>query len=154
MPPLITKEAQKPRLYISYHDLKAPIQHLYHLPTSPEFFFVEEARRQHRSWGENLTFYTGWAYLDGAIGGARTGLISGIKSFESSYTLKFRVNRILNYSDHLGQIWGNRLGVIRLLYTGLESEMVSFRDTDDAWNSVAAGLRTGSLYQAARGVNW
>ncbi|KAL5579433.1 hypothetical protein UlMin_011875 [Ulmus minor] len=145
-------DSSKPRLYNPYQDLQAPIRNLYQLPTSPEFLFVEEARRQHRSWGENLTFYTGCAYLTGAVGGAGTGLVSGVKSFESGDTLKLRVNRILNSSGHSGRVWGNRLGVIGLLYAGLESGMVSLRDTDDAWNSVAAGLGTGALYRAARGV--
>ncbi|KAL5568122.1 hypothetical protein UlMin_024697 [Ulmus minor] len=77
---------------------------------------------------------------------ARIGLVSDVKSFKSSDTLKLRVNRIHNYSDHLGRIWGNRLGVIGLLYTGLESGMVSLRDANDVWNHVAVGLMTGAMY--------
>lgn len=142
----------KPRLYNPYHDLQAPIRNLYELPTSPEFLFDEEARRQRRSWGENLTFYTGCTYLAGATGGAAFGLVTGVKSFESGDTAKLRVNRILNASGHAGRVWGNRLGVIGLLYAGLESGMYAVRDTDDVWNSVAAGLGTGALFRATRGV--
>nr|KYP58405.1 hypothetical protein KK1_013812 [Cajanus cajan] len=40
------------RLYNPYKDLEVPIRNLYHLPTSPEYLFVEEARRKRRSWGE------------------------------------------------------------------------------------------------------
>ncbi|TKY48290.1 Mitochondrial import inner membrane translocase subunit TIM23-1 [Spatholobus suberectus] len=50
------------RLYNPYKDLEVPIRNLYQLPTSPEYLFVEEARRKRRSWGENLTFYTGCGY--------------------------------------------------------------------------------------------
>ncbi|XP_004486859.1 mitochondrial import inner membrane translocase subunit TIM23-2-like [Cicer arietinum] len=140
------------RLYNPYRDLEVPIQNLYKLPTSPEYLFVEEARRKHRSWGESLTFYTGCGYLAGAVGGAGVGFVEGVKSFESSDTVKLRINRILNSSGHAGRTWGNSLGVIGLLYAGIESGIVAVRDTDDVWNSVAAGLGTGVLYRAARGV--
>lgn len=140
------------RLYNPYKDLEVPIRNLYQLPTSPEYLFVEEARRKRRSWGENLTFYTGCGYLSGAVGGAASGLVGGVKSFESGDTAKLRVNRVLNSSGHAGRAWGNRLGVIGLLYAGIESGIVAARDTDDVWNSVAAGLGTGALYRAARGV--
>ncbi|KAM2151197.1 hypothetical protein ACFX1R_045674 [Malus domestica] len=34
----------------------------------------------------------------------------------------------------------------------MESGIQAVRDTDDVWNSVAAGLGTGAIYQAAKGV--
>ncbi|XP_054783904.1 mitochondrial import inner membrane translocase subunit TIM23-2-like [Prosopis cineraria] len=140
------------RLYNPYKDLEVPIRNLYQLPTSPEYLFVEEARRKRRSWGENLTFYTGCGYLAGAVGGAGGGLVDGVKSFESGDTTKLRINRVLNASGHAGRAWGNRLGVIGLMYAGIESGIQAVRDTDDVWNSMAAGLGTGALYRAARGV--
>ena len=100
------------RLYNPYQDLQVPIQNLYKLPTSPEFLFVEEARRQRRSWDENLTFYTGCTYLAGAIGGGSAGLVSGVRSFESGDTTKLKITRILNSFGHSGRVWANRLGVI------------------------------------------
>jgi import inner membrane translocase subunit TIM23 len=51
-----------------------------------------------------------------------------------------------------GRAWGNRIGIIGLIYAGMESGIVALRDTDDVWNSVAAGLGTGAVYRAARGV--
>ena len=140
------------RLYNPYKDLEGPIRNLYQLPTAPEHLFVEEAQRTRRSWGENLTFYTGCGYLGGAIGGGARGLVDGVRSFESGDTLKLRINRVLNSSGHTGRAWGNRLGIIGLLYAGIESGIVEVRDTDDVWNSVAAGLGTGALYRAAGGV--
>lgn len=140
------------RLYNPYKDLEVPMRNLYQLPTSPEYLFVEEARRKRRSWGENITFYTGCGYLAGAVGGAAVGFVDGVKSFESGDTMKLRINRVLNASGHSGRTWGNGLGVIGLLYAGIESGIVAVRDTDDVWNSVAAGLGTGALYRAARGV--
>ncbi|KAG6391036.1 hypothetical protein SASPL_148783 [Salvia splendens] len=50
-----------------------------------------------------------------------------------------------------GRQIGNRCGVIWLMYAGLESGMVEWRDTDDVNNSVVAGLATGALYKVASG---
>nr|GEV01652.1 mitochondrial import inner membrane translocase subunit TIM23-1-like [Tanacetum cinerariifolium] len=115
------------RLYNPYQDLNLPTQTLYKLPTSPEYLFQEESIAQRRSWGENLTYYTGIGYLSGAVIGAGKGGLSG-------------------------RMIGNRAGVIGLLYAGLESGMVAARDVDDVFNSVAAGLGTGALFKAASGV--
>lgn len=38
----------------------------FRLPSQPEFLFSEEATVHHRSWSENLTYYTGTGYLSGA----------------------------------------------------------------------------------------
>ncbi|KAL4589262.1 hypothetical protein LXL04_002168 [Taraxacum kok-saghyz] len=139
------------RLYNPYQDLRVPVQTLYKLPTSPEYLFQEESVAQRRSWGENLTYYTGIGYLGGAVVGAGKGLVEGVKASEPGDTAKLRVNRILNASGHAGRKIGNRAGVIGLLYAGLESGMVAVRDADDIINSVVAGLGTGALYKAAAG---
>lgn len=143
------------RLYNPYQNYEVPInksQYLYKLPTSPEFLFTEESLRQRRSWGENLTFYTGTAYLGGSVAGASLGVITGVKSFESGDTTKLKINRILNSSGHTGRTWGNRIGIIGLVYAGIESGVVAGTDRDDVWTSVVAGLGTGAVCRAARGV--
>ncbi|CAA3023269.1 mitochondrial import inner membrane translocase subunit TIM23-2-like [Olea europaea subsp. europaea] len=71
------------------------------------------------------------------------GFVSGVKSIESTNTLKLKINRVFNGSGHRGRQFGNQWGVIELLFAGLESGMVAYRDTDDAINSVARGLGTG-----------
>ena len=144
-------QSQGRRLYNPYQDLQIPYRQIYNLPTSPEFLFQEESVAQRRSWGENLTYYTGIGYLAGAAGGASLGLYQGLNAAEKGDTLKLRINRILNSSGHDGRKWGNKLGVIGLLYAGLESGMVAVRDRDDWVNSVAAGLGTGALFRAANG---
>lgn len=140
------------RQYSPYQDLEIPYKRLYDLPTSPEFLFQEESVAQRRSWGENLTYYTGIGYLAGAGGGATVGFYRGLRSGESTDTTKLRVNRILNSTGHVGRRFGNRLGVIGLIYAGLESGLVALRDEDDWVNSVAAGLGTGAIFRAANGV--
>ncbi|GER53538.1 mitochondrial import inner membrane translocase [Striga asiatica] len=139
------------RLYNPYQDLHLPTQTLYNLPTSPEFLFQEESVAQRRSWGENLTYYTGIGYLAGATVGAAKGFATGVRAIEPTDTTKLKVNRILNGSGLAGRQIGNRCGVIGLMYAGLESGMVAVRDTDDVVNSVVAGLATGALYKAAAG---
>ncbi|KAK6914723.1 hypothetical protein RJ641_019840 [Dillenia turbinata] len=142
------------RLYNPYKDLNPniPVKTLYNLPTSPEFLFHEESLAQRRSWGQNLTFYTGCGYIAGSVAGGGKGFIDGVRAFEATDTLKLKVNRILNSSGHAGRKFGNRLGIIGLLYSGLESAMVEIRDTDDVLNSVVAGLGTGVLFRAGNGV--
>lgn len=139
------------RLYNPYQDLQIPIQKLYNLPTSPEFLFHEEAAAQRRSWGENLQYYTGSGYLTGAITGAAKGSIEGLRSAEPGDTLKLRINRLLNSSGQTGRRFGNSLGIVGLIFAGLESAMVAGRGTDDLLNCVVAGLGTGVLYKAASG---
>ncbi|XP_018456869.2 mitochondrial import inner membrane translocase subunit TIM23-2 [Raphanus sativus] len=142
------------RLYNPYQNFEVPIksQYLYKLPTSPEYLFAEESLKQRRSWGENLTFYTGTAYLGGSVSGAAVGIFSGVKNFESGDTTKLKINRILNSSGHTGRTWGNRVGIVGLMYAGIESGVVAVMDRDDVWTSVVAGLGTGAVFRAARGV--
>lgn len=144
-------EEPKARLYNPYQDLNIPIQNLYNLPTSPEHLFIEEATRPHRSWGENLQYYTGIGYLSGAIIGGAKGSIEGLKTAESNDTLKLRVNRVLNSGGHVGRKFGNTLGILGLMFAGLESGAIHFRGQDDFLNTVVAGLGSGAIYKASAG---
>ncbi|GAV81167.1 Tim17 domain-containing protein [Cephalotus follicularis] len=143
---------QKYRQYHPYQEFNIPIQNLYNIPTSPEFLFAEEASRQRRSWSENLQYYTGSGYLSGAVLGGLKGSFDGLRAADPGDTLKLRLNRVLNCGGQVGRRYGNTLGVLGLIFAGLESGMVGLRDTDDILNSVAAGLGTGALYRAAKGV--
>ncbi|KAF6153703.1 hypothetical protein GIB67_000936 [Kingdonia uniflora] len=135
-----------------YKNPNLQIPTIYNLPTTPEYLFQEESQVQRRSWGENLTYYTGIGYLGGATLGATKGFLEGVNASEKGDTMKLRVNRMLNASGQAGRRVGNRVGVIGLLYAGLESGVVAVRDTDDMVNSVVAGLGTGVLFRAAKGV--
>ncbi|OVA12663.1 Mitochondrial inner membrane translocase subunit Tim17/Tim22/Tim23/peroxisomal protein PMP24 [Macleaya cordata] len=143
---------KKYRQYNPYQDLHVPIQNLYNLPTSPEYLFQEEAAVQRRSWGENLQYYTGSGYLTGAIVGGVKGSFQGLKAAEPGDSLKLRANRVLNAGGQTGRRFGNSLGVMGLIFAGLESGIIHLRGTDDLVNSVLAGLGTGAFYRAASGV--
>uniref|UniRef100_A0A6N2KU21 Mitochondrial import inner membrane translocase subunit TIM23 n=1 Tax=Salix viminalis TaxID=40686 RepID=A0A6N2KU21_SALVM len=141
--------------YSKYHPYQGlydvPAQNLYNLPTSPEFLFDEEALHQRRSWSESLQYYTGTGYLAGAVLGGAKGSIEGIRAAEPGETLKLRVNRVLNSGGHMGRRFGNNLGVLGLMFAGIESGLIHWRDTDDLVNTVLAGLGTGAIYRAAKG---
>ncbi|CAN1168045.1 Mitochondrial import inner membrane translocase subunit TIM23-1 [Linum perenne] len=140
------------RKYHPYQDFyTVPSQSLYNLPTSPEILFQEQAARQRRTWSENLTYYTGAGYLGGAVVGAAKGTFQGIKAAEAGDTLKLRLNRILNSGGQSGGRLGNSMGVLCLMFSGIESSLIALRDTDDLVNTVVAGLGTGAIYRAARG---
>ncbi|MED6160214.1 hypothetical protein PIB30_049254 [Stylosanthes scabra] len=142
---------QNTRFYHPYQDLNVPIQKLYNLPTSPENLFPELGNRTHRSWSENLTYYTGVAYLSGAVAGAATGTVEGLRAAELGDSFKIRVNRILNSGGQRGRRLGNSLGTLGLIFSVTESAIQSLTDRDDMVNSAAAGLVTGALYKAAAG---
>ena len=128
---------------------------LYHLPSSPEFLFPEEAAIHRRNWSENLTYYTGSGYLSGAMIGSVLGSLDGLRADDPDDTLKLRVNRVLNAGGHRGRSLGNTLGILGLFYAALESGIVHLRGASDernnVANSVAAGLCTGVLFKVASG---
>ncbi|GAB2211473.1 hypothetical protein Droror1_Dr00024787 [Drosera rotundifolia] len=133
--------------------LPLPIQTLYTLPTSPDFLYPEQSSLHSRTWSENLTYYTGTAYLGGAIIGGVRGSIEGIRGWESGDSRKIRVNRVLNAGGMGGRRMGNVGGVMGLLFAGFESGVKWWRGGVDDWvNSVEAGLGTGVVYRAAKGV--
>ncbi|OMO96393.1 Mitochondrial inner membrane translocase subunit Tim17/Tim22/Tim23/peroxisomal protein PMP24 [Corchorus olitorius] len=146
-----TKTEQRYRQYNPYQDLNIPIRNLYNLPTSPELLFQEEAAKNRRSWGENLQFYTGIGFLSGATLGALHGSYKGILAAEAGETLKLRLNRVLNSGGQKGGKFGNSLGIVGLIFSGLESGLVYLRGSDDVLNTILAGLGTGAIYRAASG---
>ncbi|KAF8114282.1 hypothetical protein N665_0039s0046 [Sinapis alba] len=111
-----------------------------------------ESLKKRRSWGENLTFYTGTGYLGGSLAGAAAGIISGVKSFEYGDTTKLKITRILNSSGLTGRSLGCMVGVVGMIYAGIESGVVAFMDRDDEWTNVVAGLGAGAVFRAALGV--
>lgn len=128
------------------------INGIYRLPDAPEYLFTEEATVHRRSFGDNLTFFTGSGYLSGSIIGGGRGLIEGVRAWEAGDTTKLRANRVLNAVGSRAGATGNALGVLGLLYSGIEGAAYHYRGgVDDTWNAVIGGLSTGAIYKAAAG---
>ncbi|KAL1308385.1 hypothetical protein HN51_050331 [Arachis hypogaea] len=143
------KSSQNTRFYHPYQDFNVP--RLYNLPTSPENLFPELENRTNRCWDENLVFYTGMAYLTGAVGGGVTGTLEGLRAAEKGDSFKIGVNRVLNSGGQSARRIGNSLGMVGLIFSTTESAMHYFTDKDDMVNNTIAGLATGILYKAAVG---
>ncbi|DBB16264.1 hypothetical protein WJX82_009729 [Trebouxia sp. C0006] len=149
-----------PTFYNPYEGLSAAIDNraargVYKLPQQPEFLFSEEATVHRRGWGENLTYYTGTGYLSGALLGGSQGLVAATKVRPEigPDTARLKVNRLLNMTGTRGRTAGNALGVLGLLFAGMESGLGYLNDgsVPDAAATVAAGFGTGSLFRSSRG---
>lgn len=136
-------------------DVKGP----YRLPKEPEFLFIEESTVHHRSWSENLTYYTGLGYLTGAILGGGVGAYQAVSSPVTLATAagmpsqRLRLNQLLNASGKMGRSAGNALGVLGLMFSSSESFLRHWNDgrIADEGVTIGAGALTGSLYRSVRG---
>ncbi|KAL3152214.1 hypothetical protein ABBQ32_001300 [Trebouxia sp. C0010 RCD-2024] len=149
-----------PKFYNPYEGLSAAVVNRsmrggYKLPQQPEFLFSEEATVHRRGWGENLTYYTGTGYLTGALLGGSQGLVAAAKVRPEigPDTARLRVNRVLNMTGTRGRTAGNALGVLGLLFAGIESGLGYLNDGSlpDSAATVSAGFGTGALFRSARG---
>ena len=86
----------------------------FRLPEQPEFLFSEEATVHHRSFSENVTYYTGAGYLAGALLGGGRGAFQALSSplavEGAGATQRLRVNQLLNTSGKLGRANGRWMG--------------------------------------------
>ena len=104
------------RLYNPYEGLHASLDPKIlgsiRLPNAPEHLFSEEATRQKRSWGENLSYYTGLGYLGGTFAGGVYGGIEGMRAKAPQASLdtnKLRLNRLINSTMHRGKMFRQHL---------------------------------------------
>lgn len=103
-----------------------------------------------RSWGERLTYNTGRAYLVGLVAGGSYGMREGLLS-SAGQLQRLRINAVLNAMSRRGPNLANRLGVMAMMFSGLESLAGAVRDDHDVLNTVGAGTATGVLYMMHSG---
>mmetsp|Transcript_43464 Transcript_43464/g.70529 ORF Transcript_43464/g.70529 Transcript_43464/m.70529 type:complete len:205 (+) Transcript_43464:86-700(+) len=120
----------------------------------PEYLNPEDYAEKKRSWGEQLTYYTGTAYFTGVVGGGLWGCAQGMRANSKANPrppLKLRINTLLNSTGSRGAFLGNSLGVLAMMYSGLESGITSARGEEDIYNGIGAAALTGLLYKSTAG---
>ncbi|CAB53081.1 Mitochondrial import inner membrane translocase subunit tim23 [Schizosaccharomyces pombe] len=105
-----------------------------------------------RGWQDDLCYGTGTSYLSGLAIGGLWGLNEGMKKTKDITSTRLRLNGILNGVTRRGPFVGNSLGVLALVYNGINS-LIGYKRQKHGWeNSVAAGALTGALYKSTRGL--
>lgn len=103
-----------------------------------------------RSWGERLTYNAGRMYLLGLVGGGSYGLYEGMRD-SAGQIRRLRINAVLNATSRHGPMLGNQLGVIGMMFSGLETAASAARGEDDMLNPIGAATLTGVLYKMGSG---
>lgn len=113
-----------------------------------------------RGWSDDLCYGTGTTYLSGLGLGGAYGAYEGLAranaaaatSAAGQVTARLRLNYVLNAVTRRGPFLGNSLGVVAILYNGLNSSLGAARGKHDIYNSLAAGFTAGALFKCTRGV--
>ena len=63
-----------------------------------------------------------------------------------------RLNYVLNAVTRRGPFLGNSLGVVAIIYNGINSSLDAARGRHDIYNSVGAGFTAGALFKCTRGL--
>eukprot|EP00051_Salpingoeca_urceolata_P026752 m.478499 g.478499 ORF g.478499 m.478499 type:complete len:210 (+) comp21153_c0_seq1:1904-2533(+) len=116
-----------------------------------EYLFPEKAQKT-RSWGERLCYGTGVMYITGNTLGGLYGIAEGLRHPEAT-NLRLKISTVLNAAGKRGPFLGNSLGVLALMYSGVNGLIVKQREeVDDIYNQAIAGAATGALFKSTRGV--
>mmetsp|Transcript_6545 Transcript_6545/g.11294 ORF Transcript_6545/g.11294 Transcript_6545/m.11294 type:complete len:194 (+) Transcript_6545:69-650(+) len=116
----------------------------------PDYVFAEDYGEKKRSWGEQLTFYTGMSYATGLFLGGSFGFVSAVR--KPAATTKLKMNAIFNRAGRLGARNANRLGVLAFMYSGLDSTIGYMRGEEDEITAFAAGATTGLIFKGTAGL--
>ena len=107
-------------------------------------FAAEHGGKNHRPWGEKMTFYTGCGVLAGGGVGALFGAYDGFKKAKGS-SQRIVINSVANQVGMWGTKASNRLGVAALMYSTLGWFSTYAREEDDHLNSLSVAAATGAI---------
>lgn len=111
-----------------------------------------------RGWSDDLCYGTGTTYLSGLGLGGAYGVYEGLSRSSlasatgSQVTNRLRLNYVLNAVTRRGPFLGNSLGVVAILYNGINSSLGAARGRHDVYNAVGAGFVAGALFKCTRGA--
>lgn len=104
-----------------------------------------------KSFGEQLQYLTGAAFLGGAFLGGGYGAFEGLRASAGKNT-KLRLNAVLNATGKRGIAASNGLAVVALLFTFAEGGIYQYASDETAANYALAGAATGALFKSTRGL--
>jgi len=123
-------------------------------PMSKGHEYIFESEEKQRSFGENLVFYTGAAYMSGIAIGSTVGLVEGVKKMQAlqSTSTRLKVNAVVNACSKRAPALGANLGVLALLFSINERLLCYARDKDDSLNPILGASLTGMMYRSTCGA--
>jgi len=118
-----------------------------------EYLFEDEYVSNGPSWGARVCYGTGSTYLVGLATGGLWGLFDGLRNPQGSGSRRLRINCILNACTARGPFMGNSLGIVALVYNGLNGALIKARnDREDMWGSIAAATVSGAIFKSTAGL--
>eukprot|EP00735_Rhodelphis_limneticus_P006137 TRINITY_DN18503_c0_g1::TRINITY_DN18503_c0_g1_i1::g.2828::m.2828 TRINITY_DN18503_c0_g1::TRINITY_DN18503_c0_g1_i1::g.2828 ORF type:complete len:205 (+),score=27.15,sp/Q9LNQ1/TI231_ARATH/34.75/2e-13,Tim17/PF02466.14/3.7e+03,Tim17/PF02466.14/1e-14,Gly-zipper_OmpA/PF13436.1/41,Gly-zipper_OmpA/PF13436.1/0.43 TRINITY_DN18503_c0_g1_i1:66-680(+) len=116
-----------------------------------DYIFGAPTAEKPKTWGEELTFYTGVSAMTGALAGTSLGFVRGLSSSQG-YPRKLRVNAILNSVTRHSSKIGNGVGCWGLMFAVLDSATYNVYQDNEYVNAGAAGSIATALMRSPLGV--
>ena len=118
-----------------------------------EYLFDDEYVSNGPSWGARVCYGTGSTYLIGLISGGLWGLADGLRNPQGNGSRRLRINCIMNACTSRGPFLGNSLGIVALLYNGLNGAIIKARnDREDMLGAVGAATLSGAIFKSTAGM--
>lgn len=120
-------------------------------PAADYVFSDDYSEVRKKASTEQLTFFTGSAYLLGMAVGAGTGLASALPASRGKAS-RLRLNAVLNAVAKRGSNLGNAGAVLALTFSLSEAAIYNYTSDDTLFNYAAAGGMAGALFKSTRGI--